>query len=106
MSWYLTPIIIAKSLDKRLYWQNSRKSSVLSITPEAVEISVVHRRPRRPNFPLEFKSALMGKSMVPGVSVAQLARENDINDCLLFNWRRLYQQLLLGLRPARQHCSP
>lgn len=34
--------------------------------------------------------------MQPGVSVAQLARENDINDNLLFNWRRLYQQGLLG----------
>lgn len=34
--------------------------------------------------------------MQPGVSVAQLARENDINDNLLFNWRRQYQQGLLG----------
>lgn len=30
--------------------------------------------------------------MQPGVNVAQLARENNINDNLLFNWRRLYQQ--------------
>ncbi len=34
--------------------------------------------------------------MQPGVSVAQLARENNINDNLLFNWRRLYQQGLLA----------
>lgn len=26
--------------------------------------------------------------MQPGVSVAQLARENNINDNLLFNWQR------------------
>lgn len=36
--------------------------------------------------------------MQPGVSVAQLARENNINDNLLFNWRRLYQQGLLSAR--------
>ncbi len=34
--------------------------------------------------------------MQPGVSVAQLARENNINDNLLFNWRRRYQQELSG----------
>lgn len=36
--------------------------------------------------------------MQTGVSVAQLARENNINDNLLFNWRRLYQQELLAAR--------
>lgn len=36
--------------------------------------------------------------MQPGVSVAQLARENNINDNLLFNWRRLYWQELLTPR--------
>lgn len=36
--------------------------------------------------------------MQPGISVAQLARENNINDNLLFNWRRRYQQDLLTAR--------
>lgn len=36
--------------------------------------------------------------MQPGVSVAQLARENNINDNVLFNWRRRYQQELLAAR--------
>lgn len=36
--------------------------------------------------------------MQPDISVAQLARENNINDNLLFNWRRLYQQGLLAAR--------
>lgn len=36
--------------------------------------------------------------MQPGVSVAQLARENNINDNLLFNWRRRYQQELPAAR--------
>ncbi len=34
--------------------------------------------------------------MQPGVSVAQLARENNINDNLLFNWQRRYQPELSG----------
>lgn len=36
--------------------------------------------------------------MQSGVSVAQLARGNNINDNLLFNWRHLYQQGLLAAR--------
>ncbi|OFC63194.1 hypothetical protein BBW68_06320 [Candidatus Erwinia dacicola] len=40
----------------------------------------------------------MAQSMQPSVSVAQLARENNINDNLLFNWRRRYQQELLAAR--------
>lgn len=95
--WPLPVSVDARSLDKRLYRQASRKSSVLPVVPPAAaETPAVHRRPRRPNFPREFKIALVEKSMMPGVSVAQLARENDINDNLLFNWRRLYQLGLLG----------
>lgn len=36
--------------------------------------------------------------MQPGVSVAQIDRENNINDNLLFNWRRRYQLELLSAR--------
>ncbi|MDO2558026.1 transposase, partial [Escherichia coli] len=42
--------------------------------------------PRRPNFPYEFKIALVEQSLQPGACVAQIARENGINDNLLFNW--------------------
>ncbi|EPF0317368.1 IS66-like element accessory protein TnpA [Enterobacter chuandaensis] len=86
LSWPLPPQINAKNLDKRLYQQVSRKSSVLPVVPASCEIPVARKRPRRPNFPRDFKIAL----------VAQLARENDINDNLLFNWRRRYQQELSG----------
>lgn len=44
---------------------------------------------------------MVEQSMQPGVSVAQLACENNINninDNLLFNWRRRYQQGLLAAR--------
>lgn len=95
--WPLPVSVDARSLNKRLYLQDSRKSPAPPlITPADAETPAVHRRSRRPNFPREFKIALVEKSMMPGISVAQLARENDINDNLLFNWRRLYQQGLLG----------
>jgi len=98
LSWPLPPRISAKNLDKRLYRQASRKSSVLPAAPASCEITVARKRLRRPNFPRDFKIAMVEQSMQPGVSVAQLARENNINDNLLFNWRRLYQQGLLAAR--------
>ncbi len=75
LSWPLPPRINAKNLDKRLYRQASRKSSVLPVAPAPSEITVARKRPRRPNFPRDFKIALVAQSMQPGVSVAQLDRE-------------------------------
>ncbi|HCC3327939.1 TPA: transposase [Salmonella enterica] len=98
LSWPLPPRINAKNLDKRLYRQDSRKSSGLPVVPAPCEIPVARKRTRRPNFPRDFKIALVAQSMQPGVSVAQLARENNINDNLLFNWRRRYQQELQAAR--------
>lgn len=103
LSWPLPPRISAKNLDKRLYRQASRKSSVPPRAPVPCEITVARKRLRRPNFPRDFKIALVEQSMQSGVSVAQLARENNINDNLLFNWRRLYQQ---GLLAARSEAPP
>ncbi len=59
---------------------------------------VVKKRPRRPNFPYEFKIALVEQSLQPGACVAQIARENGINDNLLFNWRHQYRKG--GLLPS------
>ncbi|EFN3316030.1 transposase, partial [Shigella flexneri] len=53
---------------------------------------------RRPNFPYEFKIALVEQSLQPGACVAQIARENGINDNLLFNWRHQYRKG--GLLPS------
>ncbi|QZN96679.1 IS66-like element accessory protein TnpA [Symbiopectobacterium purcellii] len=96
LSWPLPARINARKLDKRLYRQDSRKSPTLYPVP--VEIPAARKRSRRPNFPQDFKISLVEQSMQPGVSVAQLARENNINDNLLFNWRRRYQQGLLVAR--------
>ena len=98
LSWPLPDGVNAKKLDKRLYRLASRKSPVPTHAPAPCEIPVARQRPRRPNFPRDFKIAMVEQSMQPGVSVARLARENNINDNLLFNWRRRYQQGLLAAR--------
>lgn len=49
-------------------------------------------RPRRPNFPLEFKLKVVELSHQPGGSVAQVAREYGINDNLLFKWRQRWRE--------------
>ncbi len=54
---------------------------------------------RRPNFPLDFKINLVELALQPGVSIAKLARDNGINDNLLFNWRQLYRQGKFGVQP-------
>ncbi|EFU95672.1 IS66 family element, orf1 [Escherichia coli 3431] len=42
----------------------------------------------------------MEQSLQPGACVAQIARENGINDNLLFNWRHQYRKG--GLLPYRK----
>ncbi len=87
-----------QELDACLYGQFS---TVPVVRPESTVISeapMVKKRPRRPNFPYEFKIALVEQSLQPGACVAQIARENGINDNLLFNWRHQYRKG--GLLPS------
>ncbi|OKU32166.1 hypothetical protein ACN79_24805, partial [Escherichia coli] len=46
---------------------------------------------RRNRFSPEFKWRLVQQTLLPGACVAQIARENGINDNLLFNWRHLWR---------------
>ena len=90
LSWPLPAGMLEQELDARLY---ERTSTVPVIYPERTVMSetpVVKKRPRRPNFPYEFKIALVEQSLQPGACVAQIARENGINDNMLFNWRHQY----------------
>lgn len=48
----------------------------------------------RANYSMDFKLAMVEKSLQPGVSVALLARNHGINDNLLFKWRRRYRHLV------------
>ncbi|EHM3440176.1 transposase [Salmonella enterica] len=50
------------------------------------------RLPRHSNYPLEFKLDLVERSYQPGISVAQLARDNGVNDNLLFKWRQFWRE--------------
>ncbi|MEM6246923.1 IS66-like element accessory protein TnpA, partial [Acinetobacter baumannii] len=53
---------------------------------------------RRNRFSPEFKWRLVQQTLLPGACVAQIARENGINDNLLFNWRHQYRKG--GLLPS------
>lgn len=98
LSWPLPAGMSERELDARLYGSASTVSVVLTESTVMPEVPVVKKRPRRPNFPYEFKIALVEQSLQPGACVAQIARENGINDNLLFNWRHQYRKG--GLLPS------
>lgn len=73
LSWPLPAGMSEQELDACLYGQFS---TVPVVRPESTVISeapVVKKRPRRPNFPYEFKIALVEQSLQPGACVAQIA---------------------------------
>ncbi len=41
---------------------------------------------------IEEKTAIVKETLVPGASVADVARRHGVNANLLFTWRRLYEQ--------------
>lgn len=45
---------------------------------------------------LELKRRIVEQTLVPGASVARIAREHGINANQVFNWRKLYREGLLG----------
>lgn len=47
------------------------------------------RKERRTSYSREFKIRLVKQALQPGAVVARIAREHNINDNLLFNWKRL-----------------
>ncbi len=98
LSWPLPAGMSEQELDARLYGSASTVPVVLTESTVMPKLPVVKKRPRRPNFPYEFKIALVEQSLQPGACVAQIARENGINDNLLFNWRHQYQKG--GLLPS------
>lgn len=54
-----------------------------------MESEVKHARRRRStNYPLEFKRKLAQQACEPGVSVAQLALQHQLNSNMVFKWRR------------------
>lgn len=54
------------------------------------------RTARRTSYSREFKIRLVKQALQPGAVVARIAREHNINDNLLFNWKRQYEEGLLN----------
>ena len=49
------------------------------------------RKEPRKNYPNDFKLHMVELASRPGACVAQIARENGINDNVIFKWLRLWQ---------------
>lgn len=49
------------------------------------------RKEPRKNYPNDFKLRMVELASRPGAYVAQIARENGINDNVIFKWLRLWQ---------------
>lgn len=81
IDWPLSPDYTLERLEEELYAFN-------------LETNLPVKK-RRPDWPIEFKIRMAELSMQPGACVAQLARENGVNDNLVFNWRNLHRQGLL-----------
>ena len=64
------------------------------------------RKKRRPNYSSEFRKTLAQRACEPGVSVSQLAQENDVNVNMLFKWRRNLLAGKFGVAAPRQAMLP
>lgn len=53
-------------------------------------------RQRYQRHALSFKQQLVALTLVPGASVARLAREHGVNANQVFTWRKLYREGRLG----------
>ncbi|HIF7345061.1 TPA: transposase, partial [Escherichia coli] len=49
------------------------------------------RKEPRKNYSNEFKLRMVELASQPGAFVAQIARENGVNDNVIFKWLRLWQ---------------
>ena len=67
-----------------------------TIDPESTEAA------QRRRYSIAEKRRIVEQTLVPGVSVARVARERGVNANLVFGWRRQYQRGLLGgdVQPA------
>lgn len=68
-------------------------------------IQPVIRKSKRADYrhhSVEFKRAVVQRSLMPGTSVSRIAREHDINANQVFAWRKLFNEGRLG-KPASDH---
>jgi transposase-like protein len=62
---------------------------------EAIANPVSHSRTKRIYRSVEERRRIVEETLVPGVSVATVARAHGVNDNQVFGWRKLYQTGLL-----------
>jgi|SRR5215469_5808278 len=78
-------------------------------TSERAEIEIVQNPalpPKRQHRNLETKRKLVEATLVPGASVARVARTNGVNTNQLFTWRRQYLAGRLGEAQASTKLLP
>jgi len=78
---------------------DSSESAVIETNPSRKTLSPVKRQYRSP----ELKRQIVEESLVPGASVARVARAHGVNANQVFAWRRLYQR---GLLPGGNGTPP
>jgi len=66
-------------------------SARVSIDPEPAAGALQRRR-----YSIAEKRRIVEQALVPGASLARVAREHGVNSNLVFGWRRQYQRGLLG----------
>jgi transposase len=49
-------------------------------------------RSKRPNFPQEYRGAIVQMTLKPGASTSLVARENGLNVDIVFNWRQRFKK--------------
>jgi transposase len=59
-------------------------------------------RRRKQRHALSFKRELVALTLVPGASVARLAREHGVNANQVFTWRKLAREGRLGSAPSSE----
>ncbi|EPZ3279071.1 IS66-like element accessory protein TnpA, partial [Escherichia coli] len=91
ITWPLPESLSVAQLDAILY---ANRKKELPDDPQISEST--WRKERRTSYSREFKIRLVKQALQPGAVVARIAREHNINDNLLFNWKRLYEEGLLN----------
>ncbi|WP_042976996.1 IS66-like element accessory protein TnpA [Burkholderia sp. AU4i] len=57
---------------------------------------VLTAEPKRPNFPEEYRRAIVEMTLKPGASTSRIAREHGLNVNMVFKWRQRFKKELIA----------